>query len=64
LFHAALFPNEAGQKPPPARQARMLSSYNARLRNYLVKGGYVEGFEFHSISGRDMIARFGYRSCR
>ena len=63
-FHAALFPNEIGQKPPPRRQAAMLASYNAKLRNYLVKGGYVETFDFHSISGADIISKFGYRSCR
>ena len=63
LFHAALFPNEAGQKPPPARQARMLASYNARLRGYLVKNHYVDSFEFHAISGRDIIQKFGYRAC-
>lgn len=64
LFHAALFPNERGQKPPPERQARMLNSYNAKLRNYLVKGGYVENFDFHTISGRDIIQKFGYRECK
>jgi hypothetical protein len=64
LFHAALFPNERGQKPPPARQARMLNSYNAKLRNYLVKNGYVDTFEFHAISGRDIIQTFGYRACK
>src|SRR6478736_2505922 len=26
LFHAALLPNEKGQKPPPKRQAQMLAS--------------------------------------
>lgn len=63
LFHAALFPNEAGQKPPPQRQARMLSTYNAKLRHYLVSNGYVETFAFHTISGSDMISKFGYRKC-
>lgn len=63
-FHAALFPNEKGQKPPPRRQAQMLAAYNAKLRNYLVSGGYVNGFEFHTISGQDIISRFGYRACR
>lgn len=63
LFHAALFPNEAGQKPPPKRQARMLSTYNAKLRHYLVSNGYVETFAFHTISGSDMISKFGYRKC-
>ena len=64
LFHAALFPNERGQKPPPKRQAAMLASYNAKLRNYLVSGGYVETFDFHTISGRDIIQKFGYRACK
>jgi hypothetical protein len=64
LFHAALFPGERGQKPPPARQAAMLNSYNPKLRNYLVKNGYVDSFEFHAISGRDIIRTFGYRACQ
>jgi hypothetical protein len=63
LFHAALFPNERGQKPPPKRQAQMLNSYNAKLRNYLVKNHYVDTFDFHTISGRDIIDKFGYRAC-
>lgn len=63
LFHAALFPNEAGQKPPPKRQAAMLASYKPALRQYLVKNGYVDTFEFHAISGADMIRKFGYRRC-
>ena len=63
LFHAALFPNEAGQKPPPKRQAAMLAAYKPALRNYLVKNGYVSSFEFHTISGADIIRKFGYRQC-
>lgn len=64
LFHAALFPNEKGQKPPPRRQAQMLASYNAKLRHYLVSNGYVDKFDFHAISGRDIIQKFGYRACK
>jgi hypothetical protein len=63
LFHAALFPNERGQKPPAARQAAMLNSYRPKLRNYLVANHYVDTFEFHAISGRDVIQKFGYRAC-
>jgi hypothetical protein len=63
LFHAALFPNEKGQKPPPQRQAAMLNSYTAKLRNYLVSNGYVDSFDFHTISGKDIIQKFGYREC-
>lgn len=62
-FHAALFPNERDQKPPPQRQARMLNSYKPKLRQYLVSNHYVDTFEFHSISGREIIQKFGYRAC-
>ena len=41
----------------------MLASYNAKLRNYLVSNGYVDSFDFHGISGRDIISKFGYRQC-
>jgi hypothetical protein len=41
----------------------MLNSYNAKLRAYLVSNGIMERAAFHTISGRDMVARFGYRQC-
>lgn len=41
----------------------MINSYNSRLRAYLVANGIMERSAFHTISGRDMIARFGYRRC-
>ena len=63
LFHAALLPNERNQKPDPKKQAAMLNSYRPALRNYLVKNHYVDTFEFHAISGRDIIQQFGYRAC-
>ena len=47
----------------PYVTSRMLASYNGRLRSYLRAGHYMETFDFHVISGRDMIARFGYRAC-
>jgi hypothetical protein len=63
LFHAALLPRERHQKPDPKRQARMLGSYNSKLRNYLVSNRYVDTFDFHAISGRDIVQKFGYRAC-
>jgi hypothetical protein len=63
MFHAALFPNEQGQKPPPERQAQMLNSYKPKLRSYLVSNGYVETFNFHTISGSEIIQKFGYKAC-
>ena len=62
-FHAALFPNERGQKPPPKRQAAMLNSYKPALRRYLVTNHYVDTFEFHNISGREIVSKFGYKAC-
>src|SRR5262245_62179648 len=54
LFHA-------GQTPEGTR--RMFDSYNAKLRAYLTARHIMESPEFHTISGRDMISRFGYRAC-
>lgn len=63
LFHAALIASERDQKPDPARQSRMLNSYSPKLRHYLIANHYVDNFEFHTISGRDIIQKFGYRQC-
>ena len=43
--------------------AHMMNAYNARLRNYLNAGNYMGSRIFHTISGSDMIARFGYKAC-
>ena len=41
----------------------MLSAYNGRLRSYLVSNHYMDTLAFHTISGSDMIDKFGYREC-
>ena len=41
----------------------MMNAYNARLRQYLTAGHYMETLAFHTISGADMIQKFGYREC-
>jgi hypothetical protein len=55
LFHA-------GKTPEGTR--RMINSYNSRLRRYLIARRVMESPEFHTISGQDMISKFGYRACR
>ena len=40
-----------------------LSHYNARLRDYLVGNHYVDTLAFHTISGSEIIDKFGYREC-
>jgi hypothetical protein len=42
---------------------RMLSAYNASLRQYVVDNHYMDSLAFHSISGADIIDRFGCREC-
>ena len=47
----------------PERTQQMVSTYNAALRQYVTANGYVKTQDFHSISGSDMIKRFGYWQC-
>jgi hypothetical protein len=54
LFHA-------GENPQATQ--RMLSSYNGSLRSYLVANHSMETTSFTTISGRDIIRKFGYRPC-
>jgi hypothetical protein len=41
----------------------LLGSYNSRLRRFLTANHYMDTPEFHTISGREMIRKFGYRQC-
>jgi hypothetical protein len=43
---------------------QMLSTYNAALQRYVTANHFMETLDFHSISGRDIIKRFGYPACR
>lgn len=42
---------------------RMLSAYNASLRQYVVDNHYMDTLAFHAISGAQIIDRFGYKEC-
>ncbi len=42
---------------------RMMSAYNASLRQYLTDGHYMDTLTFHTIAGSQIIDRFGYREC-
>ena len=54
LFHAGK--TERGTRD-------MINSYNGKLRAYLAANRIMESSAFHTISGNDMIRRFGYRRC-
>ena len=42
----------------------MMNHYNGRLRAYLVANHVMETLAFTTISGSDLIAKFGYRECK
>jgi hypothetical protein len=60
LFHAA---HDRSGNASPSNTQHMLSAYNPRLREYVTANHYMDTLAFHSISGRDLIAKFGYREC-
>jgi hypothetical protein len=60
-FHAAL--QSPTQTVSPARNMQMASHYNSRLSSFVLANHYMDSWEFHSISGSDMIHKFGYRQC-
>jgi hypothetical protein len=51
----------AGGTPQATRV--MLNSYNGKLRSFLTASHYMDTPQFHAISGREMIEKFGYRRC-
>jgi hypothetical protein len=60
LFHAA---HDRSRNVSPSLTSHMLGAYHASLRDYVTAHHYMDTLEFHAISGRDMIRRFGYREC-
>jgi len=62
LFHAGGNPR-TGRINAGSTQ-HMLAAYNSALRQYLSGNHFMDTFAFHSISGRDMVKRFGYPACR
>ena len=62
LFHAGGVASRARMNPGATQH--MLAAYNPALRQYVLEHHFMDTFEFHAISGREMISRFGYRACR
>ena len=48
----------------PASTQHMLGAYNSALRQYVLDHHFMDTFAFHSISGREIVSRFGYPACR
>lgn len=62
LFHAGGNP-KAGRMSAASTQ-HMLAAYNSALQQHLTQNHYMDTFAFHTISGRDMVKRFGYPACK
>jgi hypothetical protein len=62
LFHAGGNPH-TGRMSASSTQ-HMLAAYNSALRQYVTENHFMDTFAFHSISGRDIVRRFGYPACR
>src|ERR1700722_4924009 len=56
LFHSA---HDDKRNVSPGLTTHMLAAYNSSLRNYVTANHYMDTLAFHSISGRDMIHKFG-----
>ena len=61
LFHAG---HDRNRNINVSATQHFLNAYNSRLRAYLVANHYMDTLDFHAISGRDLIQKFGYRECR
>jgi hypothetical protein len=48
----------------PHYTQQMLSTYNAALQQYVTANHFMDTLDFHSISGSEIIKRFGYPACR
>jgi hypothetical protein len=61
LFHAG---HDRQFNIRPSATAHKMKHYNAKLRAYLVANRIMETISFTTISGSDMITKFGYRECK
>jgi hypothetical protein len=62
LFHSGGDPKN--NRPSAASTQHMLGAYNAALRQYVTENHYMDTFDFHTISGKDIISKFGYPPCK
>jgi hypothetical protein len=60
LFHAG---HDRQRNINAGSTQRMLSAYNAALRQYVLANGYMDTLAFHTIPGAVIIDKFGYREC-
>jgi hypothetical protein len=60
LFHAG---HNRAREITATATSHLMNAYNASLRSYLVANKAMETLAFHTVSGGDLIRKFGYREC-
>ena len=60
LFHAG---HDRQRNINTGSTQRMLSAYNASLRQYLLDNHCMDTLAFHTIPGSMIIDKFGYKEC-
>ena len=60
LFHAG---HDRQRNVTAKSTNHMLAAYKPALRQYLVSNHYMDTLAFHTISGRELIDKFGYKVC-
>ena len=63
MFHAGHDIAEDRTGPDTRASRTMLDRYNEGLRRYLLEGHHMDSEEFYTLSGGELIDRFGYREC-
>jgi hypothetical protein len=63
MFHAGHDIAENSTGPDTRASRTMLYRYNEVLRRYLLEGHHMDTEEFHTLSGAELIDRFGYSEC-
>jgi hypothetical protein len=60
LFHAG---HDRQRNITAKSTNHMLAAYKPKLRQYLVSNHHMDTLAFHTIPGREMIDKFGYKAC-
>lgn len=63
MFHGGHDIQENVTGPDTRASRAMLYRYNEALRQYLLEGHYMDSEEYHTLTGSELIDRFGYREC-
>jgi hypothetical protein len=60
LFHAG---HNKQREVTAQATNHMLAAYKPGLRNFVVSNGYMKTLDFHTMSGAELIGKFGYKEC-